>query len=244
MRLTTILSAALLVLLSACASPTLRLYDGAARPAAERAQIVLPEEIEAARLNGQALRGASGNWTHGAKTLEVLPGRYELLAYYREIWVLGDQHDVLRSNPVLLVIDAEAGGRYTVDYARPPTYAAARELAARFSAWSQGADGQRHASQPSGLRFRDGLLAQVSGGGELVADEAVISTTSVAPIIAPPLASPPASAVSVPPAAAPVTATKPATGSDWLSLMQGWWQQASAEERRAFLRWVAEQPAR
>src|SRR3546814_2555065 len=29
---------------------------------------------------------------------------------------------------------------------------------------------------------------------------------------------------------------------DWVALMKAWWQQASIEERREFLRWVGEQP--
>jgi uncharacterized protein YccT (UPF0319 family) len=37
-------------------------------------------------------------------------------------------------------------------------------------------------------------------------------------------------------------AATPVRRDDWLVLMQAWWKQAGPEERRAFLRWVGEQP--
>lgn len=212
-----------------CASPNLKLYDGAVKPAAETARISMPEALELVRVNGVDVKGARGNWNKGDKTLEVMPGRYELLVYYREIWELGNQHDVLRSNPARFVVDAAAGQDYRLGYERPGTYDEARRLAADFSGWSQDGRGQRQPSQASGLKFRNGLLAQVGGSDDLIADTGGTVPTagqSVAPLAA----APAAASASTPPA------------REWLGVMQGMWRQADAEERRAFLRWLAEQP--
>lgn len=220
-------------LLGACANPHLRLYDGTPRPASEIAVIRLPEALEVIRINGQDIKGARGSFNKGEKTIDIAPGRYELLVYYREIWELGGQHDALRSNPVLFVVDAAAGQTYRIGYAQPRTYDAARQLAADFRGWSEDANGQRQPSQASGLKFRDGLMAQFSGSDDLVPDTRARQAGG-GQVVAP-LAS------GAPPSAAGPQPT-PQGERDWLSLMQGWWQQASADERRAFLRWVAEQP--
>ena len=225
-----------IVLLNACTSPPQRLYDGAPRAAAEIAELRVPEQIEIARINGKTLKDLRSTWSRDDKRLQLAPGRYEILAYYREIWELGNQHDVLRSNPALFVVDAVAGGHYRLGYAQPAGYAAAQTLALQFSGWVEDADGARTPSQPSRLKFRDGLLAQFSGRDELMADDEA-TTVSGTQVVAPqaPLAAPlPAAAASTPPQAV--------SDREWLSLMQGFWQQASSEERRAFLRWLATQP--
>ena len=258
-RLHAVLLLAVTAMLNACASPTLKLYDGAPRAAGEIAEVRVPEQLEIARINGKTLKNAGGNWSRDDRRLQLAPGRYEILAYYREIWELGNQHDVLRSNPALFVVEAHAGGHYRLDYARPASYSAAQNLALQFSGWVEDASGVRTPSQASGLKFRDGLLAQFSGRDELVTDLDA-TTLAGAQTIAPQAAvtaaagttaavtnAAPLAAVSVPVAAnvttGPGTAPPgPAPDREWLSLMQGFWQQANSEERRAFLRWLATQP--
>jgi hypothetical protein len=237
---------ACLLTLGACANPQLRLYDGGQKPDSKIALVTLPEAIEAARLNGVEVKGASGLWTRGDKVLELTPGRYELLAFYREVWEHGDSHDVLRSDPVLFVIEAKPGEQYRVEYVHPDNYAQARQLAADFSAvLVNEATGKRTASQPSGVRFPTGLMAQFSGASELESADGQ-ARPGQQQVIEPMGA---AAARSVSPE--PVTdqraaerAASPATprDADWVGLMQAWWKQASPAERRAFLRWVGEQP--
>lgn len=238
-----------LFMLAACANPRLPLYDGAKQSASQVATLTLPEPIEVARLNGVEVKGASGLWTRGDKVLELAPGRYEVLAYYREIWNLGDQHDVLRSDPALFVLDAQAGKRYRIDYERPARYEDAQRLAAAFSGTLiDETSGARTPSKPSGVRFPSGVIAQVSGSSELLPDNGKGRAGEgqvVAPLDAPGV--PPAATVATPragviaPLPEPEAAT-PARRDDWLVLMQAWWKQAGSEERRAFLRWVGEQP--
>lgn len=237
---------ACLLTLGACANPQLRLYDGGQKPDSKIALITLPEAIEVARLNGVEVKGASGLWTRGDKVLELTPGRYELLAFYREVWEHGDSHDVLRSDPVLFVIEAKPGERYRVEYSHPDNYAQARQLAANFSAvLINEATGKRIASQPSGVRFPKGLMAQFSGASELESDDGeawpgqrqVIEPMAAATVRA---ASP--EAVSDQQAAERTGSPAATRDADWVGLMQAWWKQASPAERRAFLRWVGEQP--
>src|SRR5690606_33814855 len=87
---------------AACTSAPIQLHDA---DAAGVAVISLPEQLEVASINGLEVEGASGLLKKGDTTLEVAPGRYEVLAFYRELWERGDQHDVLRSDPALFVIE-------------------------------------------------------------------------------------------------------------------------------------------
>lgn len=227
---------ALALMLVACASPSLKLYDGAGRAASEVAVISLPEQLEVARVNDAEVKGASGMWNKGDKRLEVIPGRYELLVYYRELWELGSQHDVLRSNPARFVVDASAGAQYRIEFQRPKTYDEARRLSTAFSGWVERlGSSERLPSQASGLKFRDDLGASLGGRNELVAvpPDGSAGTQAVAPK---PLPAEAAATV----AGAP--AVQPQARTEWLPLMQGWWREASADERRAFLQWLGTQP--
>jgi len=228
-----------LLALTACASADLRLYDGPAKPAAELALITMPEQLEVASINGAEVPGAKGMWTHGDKRLQVVPGRYEALVYYREVWEANGESDVLRSrNPALFTIDAQAGHEYRIDYERPGTYDDARKLAQDFRGWvDDRTAGTRTASTDSGVAFKAGVIAQVTGDTTLVSS--VPDGGDAKNTVVQPLAPAPGAAAASPQAA--VRAAPPA-GRDWVALMKGWWKQASADERREFLRWVGEQP--
>lgn len=230
------LAAALLC--AACSTEPLRLYDVRGESIAGLAVISLPEQLEVASVNGVEIEGASGMWSKGDKTLEVAPGRYELLAYYREIWQRGDHHDVLRSDPARFFIDAHAGGRYRIDYSRPANFEEAQRLAADFAGWTEDlASGERSDSLPSGLGFRRGLIASATGDDTLVS---VAGRGERHQPVAPLPDSPDVLDGEAPaPASAPSMA--PVQESEWLLLMQGWWSQASAAERREFLRWLSTQ---
>jgi uncharacterized protein YccT (UPF0319 family) len=202
----------LLAALAACATPPIPLHGEAG---VTPASIVLPEQLEVVTVNGLEVAGAHGLLSKGDTTLEVSPGRYEVVAFYRELWERGDQHDMLRSDPALFVVDAAAGQRYRLDYARPANLAEARALAADFRGWvEEEATGARTPSTASGLRFRRGLVAAATFDDTLVPVAPVSgSGQQVAPL--------------------------PAADA-WLDLMKGWWNEASAEERREFLRWVGD----
>ncbi|HUG97796.1 MAG TPA: DUF2057 family protein [Gammaproteobacteria bacterium] len=214
---------------AACTSAPVRLHDA---DAAAVAVISLPEQLEVASINGLEVEGVSGLLKKGDTTLEVAPGRYEVLVFYRELWQRGDHHDVLRSDPALFVVEAGAGGHYRLDYARPRDFGAAQALAADFTGWVEDlATGDRMPSRSSGLQFRQGVIPAVTFDDTLVPTAAGGGNGQVVA----PLSSPVTRAGDghAPPTASPE--------DEWLSLMQGWWNQASAAERRAFLHWLGEQ---
>lgn len=242
--------------LGACAAPAIPLHDPAS-DASPPASIVLPEPLEVVSVNGLAIEGTRGMLGKGETILEVSPGRYEVLAFYRELWERGDQHEVLRSDPAMFVVEAAAGRRYLLDYSRPATMDEARALAGNFSGWVEDvASGARTPSAPSGLQFRRGLVAAATFDDTLVPVAPVSGTRqTVAPLTGAEPSTKHGLAVAVAPtqqAAPAVTApvTEPLRDlpqsqesqgeEDWLALMKSWWGEASAEERREFLRWVGE----
>src|SRR3546814_12466236 len=93
-RLIRLVCSAAVLGLAACASPDVRLYDGAVRPAAQIAVVTMPEQLEVASINGVEVAAAQGMWNKGDKRLELLPGRYQMLVFYRESWDSGSDQDV------------------------------------------------------------------------------------------------------------------------------------------------------
>lgn len=240
----------LIALLAGCQSAPITLHDADLAPAAV-ATVVLPEQLEVTSVNGVEVEGASGMLTKGDKTLELAPGRYEILVFYRELWETGDSHDVLRSDPALFVIDAAAGSRYRVDYARPDGIDSARALTADFRGWVEDlGTGERVPSRASGLEFRRGLVPALTfddtlvpaaaGGGQPIAplpeDDATGLAAAAADTGAAERVPPSRDSVPVPGSADPAMPE-----GSWLDLMKSFWSEASMEERRAFLRWLAEQ---
>ncbi|WP_248679565.1 DUF2057 family protein [Sinimarinibacterium sp. CAU 1509] len=233
----------------ACAQSQVRLYDGPERTVAEIATVTLPEALEVEKINGAQVRGASGMLRKGDVDLQLVPGRYELLVYYKEIWNLGGSDDALRSDPARFVLDAQAGHHYRIEYAHPADYEAAKKLTASFSGWvDDTTTGQRVMSQDSGLQFKRGLAAQLSADHEL---ERVAEKTDGQQVVQPlPVPTPgsvtatapvPVSGRLPPVDASASNATSPAgSEGEWLPVMKSWWSQATPSERRAFLLWVGE----
>lgn len=243
---------------AACTTAPIQLHEGGYVAAGEVAFIVLPEQLEVTTVNGLEITGASGLLRKGDKTLEVAPGRYEVLAFYRELWIRADQQDMLRSDPALFIVDAAPGQQYRLDYAQPATFAEAEALAANFEGWVEDlATGARTSSLESGLQFRRGLIpaatfdttlvpAAAAGNGQQTVPplpvSAGVSGGSPAPVALPQhvvtgSARLPAGA----PEAGEATGGPAPADSDWLPLMKSWWREASSEERREFLRWAGEQ---
>jgi uncharacterized protein YccT (UPF0319 family) len=220
-----------LSLLGGCAASTVRLNGSGP---AGGATLTLPEPLEIATINGVEPKGVQGLLRGGERTLQLAPGRYDILAYYREIWTVGEGHDTLMSDPARFLIDVAEGQHYRLDYHQPQNYEAARTLERHFEGWVTDLQTQqRTPSSDSGLRFRRGLTGKDKTLiAATPADHGDGATQFIAPLPAATAAPAPERAITAPAG----TASK---SQDWLSLMQAWWQQANAEERRAFLAWVA-----
>lgn len=246
----------LILLSSACAQRPIQLYDG--KPAGT-AVITMPEQLEVEQMNGTPVRGAKGMFTRGDKNLEVAaPGRYELMVFYREVLNPQGEHEVVKSDPELFVVEAVAGHRYRIDYERPRGSAEARQLARAFKGWVEDQNtGSRTASADSGLAFDRSVVAAFQPGSKLVSEaeqqsgpKQVIAPLA-APVVAVPAASASTPALASAPAPIPVVTPVPAVmatsapakftdTAERLPLLKAWWKQASAEERKLALRWVGD----
>ena len=237
----------LILLCSACAQRPIQLYDG--KPDGI-ATINFPEQLELEQLNGKPVRGAKGMFTRGDKNLEVAaPGRYELMVFYREVLNPQGEHEVVKSDPELFVIDAAAGHRYRIDYERPRNPGEARQLAAAFKGRVEDqSTGARTASVDSGLAFDRSLVAAFQPGSKLVdaAEQQPGAKQVIAPLAIPVAAAPAVSVpATAPPAVMPAAVVAPPTAksvdtAERLPLLKAWWKQASAEERKLALRWVGD----
>lgn len=204
-------------LLAGCAaSKTIPLYDVSAVAASEVVKVVLPEALEVARLNGAEVPGAQGMFSRGDKTLELAPGVYSLLVYYRELWIDGDAHEVFRSDPLLLKLNAQPGHRYRLRYPKLQRFDEARAFSASPKIWVEDlATGQRTEAQASGLAHVTGLLPSVRGDALVKASPQGDEALNIASD----------SAGALPP--------------DGLAAVQNSWRQASPAQRAAFLEWIS-----
>lgn len=216
-------------LLAACErSPTLRLYDGPERGRAEMLTIRVPEQLEILTINEQRVERGNTLFATGYQDLQLAPGEYRVVAYYKELWDLElDNHAVYRSDPVTFTVDGKGGEFYRLAYDKPDNAREAEQLADNFSGWSENiATGDRRDTTASGL-VRPGLFTGlVAGTTAAVAEQPAV--TSVAP------------ASNAPAAPAAPAGNSGAADMGYVDMLKAYWSQASAEERREFLRWIAE----
>lgn len=218
-------------LLSACnRSPVVQLYEGTPRADNQVLTVRVPSQIEVYTINGKAVEGANSFFSSGYKDLKLLPGRYEIIAYYKELWDLdADNHEVMKSDPAKFIVEGQAGQFFRLDYDRPRDPEQARQLEADFSGWVENINsGEKIPSRPSGLMLNRGILAPLTGsemqaaGGESVAPQSAVAPQSQA--------------------AAPDGATSDtvAPAANYLDTLKAQWNQATPGERREFLQWIAQ----
>jgi uncharacterized protein YccT (UPF0319 family) len=226
-------------------SPEVRLYEGPPKPATEVTIVRVPVELEVLSINGRRIDGLSTLFSAGYKDLHLEPGRYEVLAYYKDLWELdADAHDVIKSDPAIFVVEGEAGDFFRLAYDEPETVEDARELAKEFSGWTENMNsGDKTPTQQSNMAISRGLFSTVSGiagAGPAVeqkqsASQPENSGNTVAPQEK--AAPAPAAATAEPSSAEGETETQ----GEYLDMLKAYWSQATPEERRAFLRWMSEQ---
>ncbi|MEE4251867.1 MAG: DUF2057 family protein [Alcanivoracaceae bacterium] len=206
MRLTVI---ALLVLLSACArSPVIKLYEGDELAPQQLLLVDVPMELEIVTVNERRLEGINKLFSFGDRTLHLQPGDYRIIAYYKNLFELsGNEHEVVKSDPVLFRVNGQAGSRHRLAFEVPADVEAARQMAKQFSGYSIDlATKTRRPTQASGMMLSQGFLS--------------VPTAPPAPLYN-----------SVAPAS---------EGLSHGDLLKASWRNATAEERREFLRWIAE----
>lgn len=212
----------LALLTAACSSsPVVQLYDGASRPASEILTVRVPVELEILSINDRRIEGAGTLFAFGHRDLQLLPGQYRIVAYYKNLFQLSaDQHEIVKSDPALFTVNGVAGETLALGFDKPADVEAAREMAKHFDGWTEHlASGERIPSKPSGLILNQGFIGLA--GGATTAES--VAATSVAP---------------EQPAAA-IAPGEGSTDSSALEALKASWQQASPEERREFLLWMA-----
>jgi hypothetical protein len=217
-----ILIVLLSLLVTACStSPVVKLYDGADRPAGELLTVRVPVELEILSINDRRIEGASTLFAYGHRDLQLLPGQYRIVAYYKNLFQLNaDQHEIIKSDPALFTVNGNAGEVVALAFEKPADVDAAREMAKHFDGWTENlSSGERIASTPSGLILNQGFIGLAS----TPAAAETASTASVAP---------------EQPAAS--SSTESSVTTDVLDALKTHWQQASPEERREFLLWMSQ----
>lgn len=216
--------------LSACArSPVVQLYDGPAKSDSQVLTVRVPSEIEVFTINGKEVDGVNTFFATDFKELKFTPGRYEILAYYKELWQLdADNHEIVKTNPANFIVDGKAGEKWQLDYDKPANVEEARALEDTFTGWTVNtATGEKVAATESNLILKRGFLAPITG-------EEV--STAASQNIAPQQSATPAPAATA--SASPQAA--PAPAASYLDTLKAQWKQATPEERREFLQWIAE----
>lgn len=222
------------LLLAACATrPVVQLYPGAERPGSQVLTVRIPSPLEVFTINGKKVDSVGSFFSAGYTDVKLAPGRYEIIAYYEELWNLGaDEHTTVKSDPVTFVVDGKGGERYRLDYTHPDNADQARALAEQFSGWTENmATGQKTPTQDSGLVLQRGILAQLTGT-QIVSASRNSVAPETQPTVAPQDTPTKATATTVAPQAA-------APAHSYLDTLKAQWNQATAEERRAFLQWIA-----
>ncbi len=210
--------------LSACArSPVVQLYEGPAQSDNKVVTVRVPSQLEVFTINGKEVDGVNTFFATDFKDLKLTPGRYEILAYYKELWQLdADNHEIVKTNPANFIVDGKPGDMWVLGYEQPADVEAARAMEESFSGWSENAvSGEKVAAEQSQLILKRGFLAPVTGE-----ELATPTSNTVAPQAA------------AAPAAAPAETATPA--ASYLDTLKAQWNQATPEERREFLQWIAE----
>ena len=209
----TILTMLALTILTACASsPDIKLYEGADLPAEKLLLVDVPMELEIVVVNERRVEGINKLFTLGDRTLHLQPGDYRIIAYYKNLFELpGNNHEVVKSDPVLYRLSGTAGSRYRLGFDEPANVDEARQMAKNFAGYSLNlATAEQRPTEASGMLMSQGFLTIQSA-------PEVASVSTVAP--------------------------DADSGLSHIDLLKASWQNATAEERRAFLRWIAETPA-
>ncbi len=216
---------ALLVIaaLAGCQSnQQVKLYDGPARTAAELVTVQVPDTLELVSINGQKPDSLGKRLIGREQQLQLLPGSYQIEAFYKDVWTPSGAsiHEILRSSPVVFAIRGQAGERFALEYTQPENHASASALAKNFQGWSRNLAGDER--QPT-----QALSAQLVG----VLPAEITKPQGIAPLPA---------AVNPGVAAAAQSSAEAEDRAAYLDLLKAYWAQANEQERREFLRWIAQ----
>lgn len=168
------------LLLGACSSMTEHhLYEGRELPQEQLLIVEVPHLLEVMTINNKALANSAGKLLGNSdQKLYLLPGRYEINAFYKQFWDNTiESHTVVRSQPVTFVVEGKAGEVIQLDFERPQYQADAEKLAKDFSGWSLNLNTQTKTPTQATQMRRPSLLASLQDNSTPVA-----TTETLAPL--------------------------------------------------------------
>ena len=228
--LRTTLALLLPVLIGACAqTQVVTLYEGDGRDEEEIAVVELASHLEIFSINDEEMEIDSPMFGTGERELHLEPGRYRILAFYRELREeRTGGHRTLMSDAVEFPVKAQAGERYRLDYERPGNMREAEALAENFRGWVEHVGSGERTDTGKRVELQRGMLASSRPSAR---------DRSVAPE---PEAVAPDRDTEEEVAEAETTGDTEGDDDEYLDLLKAYWSQATEEERRRFLRWISE----
>jgi uncharacterized protein YccT (UPF0319 family) len=250
------------ITLSACQGMSVhQAYDGAARPEAEVATIIIPEAFNILFIDrkkfGPALYSGNTNIT-------VLPGKHQLIIKYKDFWDLGDGSERIESDPISITMNVAAGNKYQVQFPKLANIEDARAYAKNPSI--EVVDQSTHEKVAAAIEYKlytSGFFSSLFGPSNQDNDDqsnkeqksGQTSTPSTAPTKTPEFA-PPATVGITAPATQSSSSETPATGSPntgseenhaieknarALDMLKYWWRTADQTQKEAFQQWIKSQ---
>ena len=183
-----------------------------AQDAGASAQVVMPYPLRVTDVNGREVSLPPVIEFPYTVTLDAGPSVVGF--QYGEPWGTGDENQLVRGPIVEVAFAAQPGALYAVEFDAPADVrdrAKADDYFAGFTAWLRDPGGQRTAAVPTGSSGGVKLNLTESLAGSQPADD--IATAAAATEVAP-------------------------DDAARLESMKQIWQQATAEERQAFMQWV------
>ena len=205
-----------LLLAVACASDKMqmRLYAGPEQTSEEIARLLISESLEVRSINGESIPRIPRIVRSGERRLDLLPGGYDVVVYYDEVWPINSNEDeVVRSEPQLVSFELKAGQTIRLEHRRLIDLEDARLFA--------------HDMKVTLVDLSHDQPIQLAVGSR----PAVVST----PVVVRPIMSTESNAT---PVIEPVPGVSPALSS--LELLKFWWERALPEERAQFRGWIEE----
>jgi len=200
-------------------------------PDSERARndlavLVLPSSLELELVDGLVYPGAKAMFRKGDTNVYLLPGEREVSLRYNEFFqTTPSDHDIIKSKILALRFVAEPGKTYRARHDDFRNAAQARAGVVNFVL--------KIVDDAGNNRVIDARQTQRSWRGEE-------STSSRPDLVSEAARAAAAGTAAVTPSATP--AMPAAAGLKALDLLKFTWQNASADERAAFLQWAGERP--
>ncbi|MDX1451511.1 MAG: DUF2057 family protein [Oleiphilaceae bacterium] len=220
---------AVVVLVSACSgNKVVPTYDGPKLAVDQQAILTAGENITVISVNGQRVPKyllSNIEVNYGLK-----PGSNSVVFQYRSVWARhnygedGPRAQEVSSAPQQVIVDVKAGDRLRFDYAKASNYREAQQLASNFEASVVNERGDILANSHAPLpKVKESVVAAAINEPATTGGDGAAALTVASVVV-------------------PATAATPASGGDnrlpALDGLKVLWERASAEEKKAFLKWA------